>query len=128
MKEKKVSTYKQRTPKKKAVAESLASYPAKKTKPGIESIKTILAGHSNELREKYKIKEIGIFGSYIRGEQKRRSDIDILVEFDEPVSLLDLVGAEIYLSELLNIKVDLVPKRDLRPELKDRILKETVYV
>ena len=94
----------------------------------IDKIKKILSEHRAELRSTYKITEIGIFGSYIRGDQKRKSDIDILVQFDEPVSLLYLVDAEIYLSELLNIKVDLIPKEDLRPELKNRILKETVYV
>jgi predicted nucleotidyltransferase len=95
---------------------------------GIENIKKILSKHRDELRREYKIIEIGIFGSYIRGEQKRKSDIDILVKFDEPVSLLDLVGAENYLSDLLGIKVDLVPKEDVRPELKKRILREVVYV
>jgi uncharacterized protein len=95
---------------------------------GIENIKKILATHRDELRHEYKIIEIGIFGSYIRGEQKRKSDIDILVKFDQPVSLLDLVGAENYLSDLLGIKVDLVPKEDVRPELKKRILGEVVYV
>lgn len=94
----------------------------------IDKVKKILAEHRDELRREYKIIEIGIFGSFIRGEQKRKSDIDILVKFDEPVSLLDLVGAENYLSDLLKIKVDLIPKEDLRPELKDIILKETVYV
>jgi predicted nucleotidyltransferase len=94
----------------------------------IEKIKKIIAEHRDELRREYRIIEIGIFGSYIRGEQKRKSDIDILVKFNEPVSLLDLVGAENYLSELLKIKVDLIPKEELRPELKDIILKETVYV
>jgi predicted nucleotidyltransferase len=94
----------------------------------IDKIKKILAEHRDELRREYKIIEIGIFGSYIRGEQKRKSDIDILVKFEEPVSLLDLVGAENYLSDLLKIKVDLIPKEDLRPELKNIILKETVYV
>lgn len=95
---------------------------------GIENIKKILADHKDELREKYRITAIGIFGSYVRGEQKKKSDIDILVVFDEPISLLDLVGAENHLSDLLNMKVDLVPKEDLRPELKNIILKETVYV
>ena len=94
----------------------------------IDKIKKLLAEHRDELRREHKIIEIGIFGSYIRGEQKRKSDIDILVKFKEPVSLLDLVGAENYLSDLLKIKVDLIPKEDLRPELKDIILKETVYV
>jgi len=95
---------------------------------GIENIKKILAEHRDELRREHKIVEIGIFGSFIRGEQKRKSDIDILVKFDEPVSLLDLVGAENYLSDLLGIKVDLVPKEDVRPELKKSILREVVYV
>ncbi|MEW6108209.1 MAG: nucleotidyltransferase family protein [Nitrospirota bacterium] len=94
----------------------------------IDRIKNIIIQHKDELRDKYKILEIGIFGSYIRGEQKRKSDIDILVRFDEPVSLLQWVSAENYLSDLLEIKVDMVPKEDVRPELKKRILKEVVYV
>lgn len=94
----------------------------------IDKVKKILTAHRDELRRKYKIIEMGIFGSYIRGEQKKKSDIDILVKFDEPVSLLGWVGAENYLTDLLGIKVDLVPKEDVRPELKKRILKEVVYV
>ena len=94
----------------------------------IDKVRKILAEHRDELRREYKIIEMGIFGSYIRGEQKRKSDIDILVKFDEPVSLLGWVGAENYLTDLLGIKVDLVPKEDVRPELKKRILKEVVYV
>lgn len=94
----------------------------------IDKVKKILTEHRDELRREYKIIEMGIFGSYIRGEQKKKSDIDILVKFDEPVSLLGWVGAENYLTDLLGIKVDLVPKEDVRPELKKRILKEVVYV
>jgi len=94
----------------------------------LDSIKKIINDHRQELKERFKITEIGIFGSYVRGEQKRRSDIDILVEFGEPVSLLDLVGAENYISDLIRTKVDLVPKKDVRPELKERILNEVVYI
>lgn len=94
----------------------------------IGEIKSILRGQKDKLRKNYRVKEIGIFGSYVRGEQKEISDLDILVEFDEPVSLLWLVKVEIYLSELLGIKVDLVPKKDVRPELKERILKEAIYL
>ncbi|NCO84319.1 MAG: nucleotidyltransferase [Nitrospirae bacterium CG_4_10_14_3_um_filter_44_29] len=94
----------------------------------IDKVKKILAEHRDELRREYKIIEMGIFGSYIRGQQKKKSDIDILVEFDEPVSLLDWVGAENYLTDILGIKVDLVPREDVRPELKKRIFKEVVYV
>lgn len=94
----------------------------------IERVKKILADHRNELRQEHKIKKMGIFGSYIRGEQKKKSDIDILVEFSGAVSLLDWIGAENYLTDILGIKVDLVPKEDIRPELKKRILKEVVYI
>jgi hypothetical protein len=60
--------------------------------------------------------------------QKRKSDIDLLAEIDRPISLLELVGAEIYLSEILQKKVDLVAKDDLREELKGQILSETIYL
>lgn len=94
----------------------------------LDKIKDILNKHRDELKEKYKIAEIGIFGSYIRGEQKKESDIDILVEFSEPVSLLDLIGAENYIADLIGRKVDLVPREDIRPELKQVILDEVVYI
>lgn len=97
-------------------------------KKSLDEIKKILNIHRSELRDKYKITEIGVFGSYVRGEQKRKSDIDILAEFGEPISLLDLVGAELYLKKILKMKVDLVPREDLRPELKERIIRETVPV
>ncbi|MBI5213958.1 MAG: nucleotidyltransferase family protein [Nitrospirae bacterium] len=97
-------------------------------KKTLDEIKKILNTHRDELRDKYKITEVGIFGSYVRGEQKKKSDIDILASFGEEISLLDLVGAELYLKKILKMKVDLIPKEDLRPELKDRILKETVPV
>ena len=94
----------------------------------VEEIKEILQKHKKELRDIFRIEEIGLFGSYVRGEQKQKSDIDILVEFDEPVSLLGVVKVENYLSELLGINVDLVPKKDVRPELRDIIFKEAVYL
>lgn len=56
----------------------------------LEEIKHILAQHKEELRQNYKIKDIGIFGSVVRGEQKRKSDVDVLVDFDGPISLLRL--------------------------------------
>ena len=94
----------------------------------LDEIKKIINEHKQELKEKHKIIEIGIFGSYVRGEQKKKSDVDILVEFGEPISLLDLVGAENYISDLIRKKVDLVPKKDVRPELKERILREVIYI
>lgn len=97
-------------------------------KKSLDEIKNILDKHREELKGKYKITEIGVFGSYVRGEQRNRSDVDLLAQFGEPISLLELVGAENYISDLLRMKVDLVPKEDVRPELKDRILKEVVYI
>ncbi len=93
-----------------------------------EEIKHILQRHKEELRAKYKIKEIGIFGSYVRGQQKKRSDVDILVEFEEVPGLLKFIELEDYLSGLLGVKVDLVRKKSIREELRDTILNEVVMV
>ena len=96
----------------------------------LEEIKEILAKCKPELKRKFKIKEIGIFGSYISGEQGEKSDLDILVEFkdDARLSLLDMVGLEIELSELLGVKVDLVEKKYLKPFIGQHILREVVYI
>jgi len=93
-----------------------------------EEIKHILQRHKEELRAKYKIKEIGIFGSYVRSQQKKRSDVDILVEFEEVPGLLKFIELEDYLSGLLGVKVDLVRKKSIREELRDTILNEVVMV
>jgi hypothetical protein len=89
-------------------------------------IRSIIRQHSNILAEKYGVGVVAVFGSYVRGEQAGQSDLDLLVEFLRPISLLELVGAEIYLTEVLGMKADLVPKRDVRAELRDSILKEAV--
>ncbi len=94
----------------------------------LEQIIKIIELHKDELRRRYSVKEIGIFGSYVRKEQKETSDIDILVNFEKPVSLLRVVSLENYLSDLLGLKVDVVPKEDVRPELKDEILEEAVFL
>jgi len=94
----------------------------------IEEIKKILEEHKEELQDRYKIKKMGIFGSYIRNEQKAESDVDILVEFEEVPDLIEFVDLKNYLSELLNVKVDLVMKSVLKPNIGKRILKEVVYI
>ena len=94
----------------------------------LDEIKKTIRQHRDILEEKYGIAVVGIFGSHVRGEEKQGSDIDLLAEILKPVSLLELVGAEIYLSDLLGLKVDLVPRRSLREELKEAILKEAVPV
>jgi len=94
----------------------------------IKEIEEIISKHKKELYEKYKIKEIGIFGSFVRGENKKESDVDIVVEFEEVPGLIKFIEIEEYLSKLLGRKVDLVRKPAIREELKDKILEEVVYV
>jgi hypothetical protein len=93
-----------------------------------EEAKAILKNNKEEVIRKYHVSEIGIFGSFVRGEQRRRSDIDILVEYDEIPDLFEFINLERYLRRLLRKKVDLVRKEAIRPELKDRILEEVVYI
>ena len=94
----------------------------------LKEIHEILKAHKKDIHEKYKVKEMGVFGSYVRGDQKKRSDVDILVEFDVIPDLLKFIEMERYIQKLLRKKVDLVDKRGIRPQLKDRILKEVVYM
>lgn len=75
---------------------------------------------------RYKAKEIGLFGSFVRGEQSVSSDIDVLVEFEEGVDLFDWIGLTLYLEEALQREVDVVPKRVLRAELQQSVLREVV--
>ena len=91
-----------------------------------EQILEFLRSVKSELRLKYKVKEIGVFGSVARGEQNEFSDIDFLVEFEEGADLLHLSGLKIFLKEELNHEVDIVSKRVLRREFRDQVLKEFV--
>ena len=95
-----------------------------------KEIKNILEKHKKELKEKYGVKDIGVFGSYVRNEEKETSDIDILIDFysDADMDLIKFVELEYYLSELLGIDVDLVMKTALKPRIGAHILKEVVYV
>jgi len=94
----------------------------------LEEIKKLLGQYKQELEEKFKVKEIGIFGSTIREEQRQTSDIDLLVDFKDEADLFDLMGLGLFLEEKLNQRVDVVPKRAIREEIKDRVLKEVVYL
>jgi len=94
----------------------------------IEEIKEVLRERKEELRVKYKVKELGIFGSYVRGEENEESDLDILVEFYETPSLLKFINLENYLSDLLGRKVDLVMKKALKPNIGKAILREVIQI
>jgi predicted nucleotidyltransferase len=94
----------------------------------IEKLKAALAPHKEELERKYRVKELGVFGSYVRNEQNKKSDVDILVSFYKTIDLFTFVELENYLSDILGVKVDLVMKDGLKPRLKERILSEAIYV
>ena len=82
-----------------------------------------------DLQERYGVRSMGIFGSYVRGQQAPDSDLDLLVEFDDrPLSLFDFVRLENELGDALNIKVDLVERRALKPHIGRRILAEVVVI
>ena len=91
-------------------------------------IPKLLADLKGEIRQKYKAQVKGIFGSYARGEQKETSDIDILVDFEEDADLFDFTGLALFLEEKLNLRVDIVPEKSLRKEIKSSVLKEVVRV
>jgi len=92
-------------------------------------VEEIIKQQKKELEERFKIKEIGIFGSYARGEQKKASDIDILVEMElESQTFRNYMGLKFFLEKILDSKVDLVLKDTIKEQLKDRILREVVSV
>jgi predicted nucleotidyltransferase len=94
----------------------------------VDGIRRTLLRHKAELRQKFKVKSIGVFGSYVRSEQKRGSDVDVLVEFEEPIGLFEFMDLEEYLSQLLSVKVDLVSKKALKPHIGERILQEVIMI
>ncbi len=82
-----------------------------------------------ELRQQYGVRDLWIFGSYVRGEQSKDSDLDVLVAFDNPyLSLIQFIQLELDLSKLLGVKVDLVEADNLKPTIGQRILQEAVAV
>ena len=96
----------------------------------LDEIRNTLVKYKEELGKEWKVKEIGIFGSYIRGKQKKQSDVDLLVEFDEnsDLTFLDFIRLENYLSDLLGVKVDLVEKQTLKQRIGKHVLSEVVNV
>jgi uncharacterized protein len=92
----------------------------------LSEIKETIRKYKPTLRSRFKVKRIGIFGSFVRGEQKRTSDIDILVELSAPIGW-EFVDLKEYLESRLKMNVDVVTMNALRPELKKIILKEVVY-
>lgn len=86
----------------------------------------ILREHRADM-EKHGVKSLALFGSAARAEMRPRSDIDILVEFSQPVGLFEFLRLDFYLEELLGCHVDLVTPDALKNQLRERILREAIY-
>ena len=95
------------------------------------SRKTVLSKLKRNIRvvrRRFAVKGLAVFGSVARDEAKRKSDVDVLVEFKEPVGLFEFMALENYLSDLLGVKVDLVSKKALKPHIGKRILEEVIMI
>lgn len=90
----------------------------------VNQIRLLILKRKDEIKEKFKAEVIGIFGSYARGEEKKESDIDVLVRFEEGATFLHLTGLGFYLEDLIRVPVDVVSERALHPMMKDDILRE----
>jgi len=94
----------------------------------LAEIKGILLQNKKDLEEKFNVEELSVFGSYVRNEQGLKSDVDILIDFREPIGLLKFIELEGYLSDLLRTKVDLVTRKALKPRIGKQILRELVKI
>ena len=102
----------------------------KSSDANIDVMRRSLSEQMPELQARYGVKSLGIFGSFVRGQQKKRSDVDLLVEFNDqaPVTLVSFVALERELGSLLGKKVDLVERNTLKPVIGKRILEEVILV
>jgi predicted nucleotidyltransferase len=96
----------------------------------LAQIQQILEAQKPYLHAKYGVEVIGVFGSYVRNEQRPDSDVDILIELERPprISLIGLVELDDYLSETLGVRVDIALKKNLRKRIGKRILEEVIPV
>lgn len=94
----------------------------------VEKISKVISKNTDFLQKTFKVRKIGVFGSFSRGDQSRKSDIDMLVELSQPISLFKFVELQDYLSKILKRKVDLTTKDALKPAIKQEVLKDTIYV
>ena len=94
----------------------------------LESILRILKDKKSELQQKYSISELGLFGSYARGDYKETSDIDILVDFDKQIDAFEYIKLAHDLEDLLNHKVDVVSRKGIKPKYLPYVEKNLIYV
>jgi uncharacterized protein len=98
--------------------------PVKTREEIITTLKSLMKTNAGE----YHLKRLGIFGSYARGDQDEDSDVDLLVEFSDPPDLFTFYKLEEFLEKEIGVKVEAVRKEALRPEFKDKILSETIFL
>lgn len=94
----------------------------------LEEIKNILTKAKPELQKKYPLSELGIFGSYVRGDATEESDIDVLVDFNAPLGLIKYIGLSHQLQQLFNLKVDVVSKDGIKPKYWIYVSQNLIYV
>ena len=94
----------------------------------IQKIKETINQNRKLLEHSYKVKNIGVFGSYAKGDIHKDSDIDILVDFYEVPDMFKFMQLEYFLKKLLGRKVDLVTRKALKPLIKKDILSEIIYL
>jgi uncharacterized protein len=95
---------------------------------GKNEIIDIIKSNKSEMESRYGVRRVGLFGSYVKGRQRKKSDIDILVAFNRDIDLFDFLDLREYLEARLHAKVDLVMESALRPAIGKRILAEIEYV
>jgi len=92
-----------------------------------EDIKRILLDNK-EILKKYKVNKVGIFGSYVSGKPRKKSDVDLLVEFDEVIDLFDFVHLTDEINQILKAKVDLATPDAVKPYIRPKIMKEVEWI
>ena len=95
---------------------------------GKNEIIDIIKSYRSEMESRYGVRRVGLFGSYVKGRQRKKSDIDILVAFSRDIDLFDFLDLREYLEARLHAKVDLAMESALRPAIGKRILAEIEYV
>jgi len=95
----------------------------------LDDLRRTLRARMPALRERYGVQWLGVFGSFVRGEQRGESDLDLLVEFDDrPLTLFQFIALEDELSDALGVNVDLIEKSALKPAIGRQVLAEVVPV
>lgn len=93
-----------------------------------DEVLKILQDVNEEIRQRYKARIKGVFGSLAKGEENTGSDVDILVEFEERANLIHFVGLSLFLEEKIHLPVDIVPIDAIREEIKGHVLGEAIYL